>query len=322
MSQAPANASAGPLQNGSLRLFRLFGVNVFVHWSWLFVAAYQINRNREHAGGAHPLLLSIAEYLTLFLIVLTHEYGHALACKSVGGIAERIVLWPLGGLAFVQPPERPGALLWSIAAGPLVNVVLLPLTIGPAIAAGVFTAHDSLASNFLFELALINIILLVFNMLPIYPLDGGQILRALLWFVVGRSVSLIVAAALGLIGAVALAILALVVGQVWLGIMVVFMGLQSFAALRAGIAIHKLESLPRHTHTACPACGNHPLAGPFWACACGARFDTFATGHRCPSCNAAFADTACPFCRTSSPATRWYGPGGFPVAASGNEEVI
>lgn len=310
------------IQNGSLRLFRLFGVNVFVHWSWIFVAAYQINRSRQNPRGGDSLLLSIAEYLTLFAIVLLHEYGHALACKSVGGIAERIVLWPLGGLAFVRPPERPGALLWSIAAGPLVNVVLLPLTIAPAIAAGVFTAHDSFATNFLFELALANIILLVFNMLPIYPLDGGQILRALLWFLVGRSVSLIIAAALGLIGSAALAILALFTGQIFLGVIVIFMGLQCFAALRAGIAIHKLESLPRHTHAACPSCGNHPLAGPFWTCSCGARFDTFATRQRCPNCNASFDNTSCPFCRTSSPATRWYGPAGLPVAASGKEEVI
>lgn len=71
---------------------------------------------------------NIAEYLALFGIVLLHEFGHALACRQVGGKAERVVLWPLGGIALVQPPPRPGALLWSIAAGPLVNLVLVPLT--------------------------------------------------------------------------------------------------------------------------------------------------------------------------------------------------
>ena len=70
---------------------------------------------------------NIIEYLSLFLIVMLHEFGHALACRQVGGEANRIVLWPLGGVAYVDPPPRPGATLWSIAAGPLVNVALLPI---------------------------------------------------------------------------------------------------------------------------------------------------------------------------------------------------
>ena len=65
--------------------------------------------------------------LALFLIVLIHEFGHQLACRSVGGQTHDIVLWPLGGVAYVSPPQRPGAQLWSIAAGPLVNVVLIPV---------------------------------------------------------------------------------------------------------------------------------------------------------------------------------------------------
>ena len=56
-----------------------------------------------------------------------HEFGHALACRQVGGSANQIILWPLGGVAYVNPPQRPGATLWSIAAGPLVNVALLPV---------------------------------------------------------------------------------------------------------------------------------------------------------------------------------------------------
>jgi Zn-dependent protease len=67
------------------------------------------------------------EYLALFSIVLMHEFGHALACRQVGGTADQILLWPFGGVAYVNPPQRPGAMLWSIAAGPLVNVALFPL---------------------------------------------------------------------------------------------------------------------------------------------------------------------------------------------------
>src|ERR1700722_18982133 len=111
-------------RQGSIHLFRAAGVDVFLHWSWFLVAAYEIG-NRK--GSYSSVGWNIAEYLALFLIVLLHEYGHALACRQVGGTANQIVLWPLGGVAYVDPPPRPGATLWSIAAGPLVNVALVPI---------------------------------------------------------------------------------------------------------------------------------------------------------------------------------------------------
>src|SRR3954469_21933360 len=112
---------------GAIRLFRLWGIDVFLHWSWIIIAVIEIQHRR---GEYSSIFWNILEYVSLFGIVLMHEFGHALACKSVGGIANQIVLWPLGGIAFVQPPQRPGAYLWSIAAGPLVNVILVPLLIG------------------------------------------------------------------------------------------------------------------------------------------------------------------------------------------------
>src|SRR6266496_5252369 len=113
-----------PTQNGSIRLFRFAGIDLFLHWSWFVVAAYEINgRGRSYSS----ITWNVVEYLGLFLIVMVHEFGHALACRQVGGNANRIVLWPLGGVAYVDPPSRPGATLWSIAAGPLVNVVLFPV---------------------------------------------------------------------------------------------------------------------------------------------------------------------------------------------------
>src|ERR1051326_8279036 len=112
------------LQQGSIRLFRLSGIDVFLHWSWFLVGVYEVN---ARAGHYSSITWNVAEYLALFAIVLTHEFGHALACRQVGGIANRIMLWPFGGVAYVDPPQRPGATLWSIAAGPLVNVALLPI---------------------------------------------------------------------------------------------------------------------------------------------------------------------------------------------------
>src|SRR5258708_3733008 len=109
---------------GSIRLFRFSGIDVFLHWSWFAIAAIEIQNRR---GSYSSVTWNVLEYLALFLIVTIHEFGHALACRQVGGRADRIVLWPLGGVAYVDPPPRPGATLWSIAAGPLVNVALFPI---------------------------------------------------------------------------------------------------------------------------------------------------------------------------------------------------
>jgi Zn-dependent protease len=91
---------------GSMRLFQMQGISVYVHWSWLLVAVLELQfRTNFYASQ----VWNIAEYLSLFAIVLLHEFGHALACRQVGGRANEIVLWPLGGVAFVMPPARPGA---------------------------------------------------------------------------------------------------------------------------------------------------------------------------------------------------------------------
>ena len=113
-----------PTRNGSIHLFRFHGIDVYLHWSWFLVAVYMISY-RVHQYSS--FIWGIMEYVTLFCIVLMHEFGHSLACRSVGGRADQIVLWPLGGVAYVDPPQRAGATLWSIAAGPLVNVCLFPV---------------------------------------------------------------------------------------------------------------------------------------------------------------------------------------------------
>src|SRR6266567_6156780 len=186
---------------GSIRLFRFSGINVFLHWSWFVVAAIEIQNRR---GSYSSVTWNVLEYLALFLIVTIHEFGHALACRQVGGRADRIVLWPLGGVAYVDPPPRPGATLWSIAAGPLVNVALVPTLTGLGYlsrhmgwSAAMPNAHALLRAVWF-----INLSLLIFNMLPIYPLDGGQILRSLLWFVLGRTRSLMVTTFIGFAGVV------------------------------------------------------------------------------------------------------------------------
>src|SRR5437879_1985570 len=155
-----------PTRQGSFRLFRITGIEVFLHWSWFVVAVYAINsRTKEYSS----LTWNVLEYLALFVIVLLHEFGHALACRQVGGQADQIVLWPLGGVAYVSPPQRPGATLWSIAAGPLVNVALAPiLTVLLLLArsAGWQDANPADPYHFLRAVWLMNLGLLLFHLLP------------------------------------------------------------------------------------------------------------------------------------------------------------
>jgi len=216
------------MQSGSFRLFQIAGITVFLHFSWFIVAAYQVTTMR---GRYQSPVFALYEYMALFTLVLMHEFGHALACRQVGGHAEQIVLWPLGGIAFVSPPPRAGAMLWSIAAGPLVNVALAPVLELLLFFAGQsgwrYLAPDTLA--LIYYIRTINLLLLVFNLLPVYPLDGGQILRALLWFPLGRTRSLQIASVIGLLGGAAFALYAFSIGSMWIGIMAFFLLSQAWA---------------------------------------------------------------------------------------------
>jgi Zn-dependent protease len=302
-----------PTRRGSIRIFRLLGVDVYLHWSWVLIAIFRIEffHFREYSSPVWYLI----EYLGLFGIVLMHEFGHALACRQVGGQANQIVLWPLGGVAYVSPPQRPGAMLWSIAAGPLVNVALFPVF-------SVFWYCSHLlgwpvnhqdAYQFLETIWQINLVLLVFNMFPVFPLDGGQILRSLLWFLFGRANSLMIASVVGFIGVagaglfVALVFLSGDMGSgVWLGALDLFVALNCWVGVQQARALLRLEKAPRRPEFRCPVCRETPPVGEFWGCSrCRKHFDTFLTGGFCPHCNAEYAVTACPFCFSVRPFADW-----------------
>lgn len=317
------------LKNGSLRLFRAFGIDVYLHWSWaiaaFFLLYYRIYYPPEGAKPYGSNLWIVLEYLTLFAIVLLHEFGHALACRQVGGTADTILLWPLGGVAFVQPPPRPGAFLWSLAAGPLVNVVLLPITVALYLVSG-SQGWDASAPDlhrFLEMVAAMNFLLLFFNLLPIYPLDGGQILQSLLWFVLDRPTSLMIASALGFVGGLGLGGLFLLLGllagtgSVGLGLSIAIAGfvtLRSLAVFQQSRLLMAMQNAPRRDELACPSCNASPPAGDFWTCeGCRARYDLFAEQGFCPECSTYRDATACPDCYQSSRVRDWWVPDVLPA---------
>ena len=294
-----------PTRQGSIRLFRFAGIDLYLHWSWFLVAFYGISRRAvNYSSMAWP----VPEYLSLFAIVLLHEFGHALACRSVGGQANQIVLWPLGGVAYVSPPVRPGAVLWSIAAGPLVNVVLLPI-LGAVWALGTAAGWGATIPNaytFIQTVFIINCVLLGFNLLPVYPLDGGQILQALLWFMFGRARSLMITVVIGFIGGACLILAAIRVQDLWFGILCVFILINCWGGLRQARVLARVAKLPRRAGFACPSCKQAPIVGPIWRCEkCLQPFDIFESRAGCPHCGAQYAVTRCPECGRAFPLAEW-----------------
>ncbi len=191
------------------------------------------------------------------------------------------------------------------------NVALLPVLSGLGVlsrslgwAAAMPNAHALLRAVWF-----INVGLLIFNLLPIYPLDGGQILRSLLWYVLGRARSLMVATIVGFLGAAGFIILALWIHSVWFGVLAAFMLMNCWSGLKQSQALSRLAKLPRRDGFACPRCGAGPPLGAFWKCGqCGQPFDTFQTGAVCPHCGSQFAVTSCLDCGGVRPMSEWIAP--------------
>lgn len=226
---------------GALRLFEVFGITVYLHYLWFLLLAYVLV-SKTGVGVYEHSFWHLAEILSLFGIVLFHEFGHALACRSVGGEAKTILLWPLGGIAFVQPPMRPGAWLWSLAAGPLMNVLLLPVTFGALYLIHLPTVQvPQDVGQYVLSVTIMNVVILGFNLLPIYPLDGGQMLHAILWFFIGFAKALRVVAILGIIAAVILAVLFYRVGNYYGLLIAAFIGWQSVRGYRLAQQVSRSE---------------------------------------------------------------------------------
>jgi len=182
-------------RQGSFKLLRIAGIDVFVHWSWFFVAVFEIN---ARSGRYSSIAWNVLEYLALFLIVTAHEFGHALASRQVGGKAEhcavaswRRIVTSLRHLGLAQhfgvsPPGH-----WSTLRCSRYSSCF---GASPAYRDGLCHRRIYIISLGLFSSSISR------SMLPIYPLDGGQILRSLLWFVIGRARSLTVTTISGFVG--------------------------------------------------------------------------------------------------------------------------
>jgi len=152
----------------------------------------------------------------------------------------------------------------------------------------------------------INVSILGFNMLPIYPLDGGQILRSLLWFVVGRGRSLMAATLVGFVGVAGFLIVAVWFRSIWLGAVAVFLVMNCWSGLKHARELLRIAKCPRRPGFACPSCRTAPPLGAFWQCGkCAQAFDTFASGAVCPHCGIQFVRTGCLDCGEQHPISAW-----------------
>jgi Zn-dependent protease/CBS domain-containing protein len=164
----------------SLPIFRIAGIQLRIHLTFLLLIAW-LAFGYYAEGGSPAAASRVIFILLLFVCVVLHEFGHAFAAKAFGINTPDITLLPIGGVARLQRmPEEPVQELIIAVAGPMVNVV---------IALGLFIAGGSQAfvnastvegGGFIAQLMTINILLVLFNLLPAFPMDGGRVLRALL----------------------------------------------------------------------------------------------------------------------------------------------
>ena len=155
------------------------------------------------------------------------------------------------------------------------------------------------------SILIINVALLAFNILPIYPLDGGQ-MRAFLWFFLGRARSLMVATVLGFIGVAGLIFFAVRSGSLWIGVLSIFILMNCWGGLKQALALLKLAKLPRRRAMPARGAGQRlPLAASVTCNQCRTIFDTFGTHATCPHCAATFPVTVCVDCHKPNPINDW-----------------
>jgi Zn-dependent protease len=201
---------------GSIQLARVFGIRIGADYSWflvLFLIIWSLTGYYEEvAPGSNAFLLAVVSALLFFLSILLHELGHAWVALRNGIPIEGIDLWLFGGVAKLgRDADSPGVEFRIAAAGPLVTVLIAALCF--ALSMSVSNGSDALNSAQFDEdvrgattavlgyLTSINVLLLVFNLIPAFPLDGGRIARAIAWKLTGdRNRATRFAARLGRVG--------------------------------------------------------------------------------------------------------------------------
>jgi Zn-dependent protease/CBS domain-containing protein len=215
---------------GSFRIGRAFDIDVKVHWTFLLLLAFFGFAAYQNSGSLASALVTVGIIVALFVCVLLHEYGHSIVAQRLGIEIADITLLPIGGLARLKSlPEKPWDEVKIAIAGPLVNVVLAPIFFGIALLLGgsLTTPPDILggvqsAGQVFVYLGFINVALVVFNLIPAFPMDGGRVLRGLLATRLGPVRATDIASAVGQFFAAAFFLIGLLSGNLLLALVAVF----------------------------------------------------------------------------------------------------
>ena len=247
----------------SLPLYTAWGIRVRIHLVYiLIVIGYLIYSITPEGFGLPYMAIAMAN---LFVLVLLHEYGHCFACRWVGGTADQILMWPLGGLAYCVPPHHWRPSLITTIGGPAVNVLLVPILGGalwiavgvdplifnPFEPKGVVGAIQSPSSLRTYGLIALwwayyaNWLLLAFNiLLPMYPMDGGRIVQEILWARMGYRRATSISATLGLVIAIGLFVFSMIGGSTTLMSIALFGGVTCWIEKRRLAMTGDEEGIP------------------------------------------------------------------------------
>ena len=204
---------------GVLKLGSIAGIKIEVHWTFTLLLIWVVFLDIQRGGNLSSAILNIVFIILLFFCVVLHELGHALTARRYKIATRKITLLPIGGVASLEKmPEKPGQELLVALAGPAVNV-LIALLLLMVVPLRVYLGMDAESleqlistpsvETLLFYLLIANIMLVAFNMIPAFPMDGGRVFRALLAFAMDRTKATEIAASLGQVLAVIFFVLGL-----------------------------------------------------------------------------------------------------------------
>lgn len=213
----------------SLKVARVAGIDVRIHATFLLLLAWVAIVEYRLWGTGRAALVAVLFILAVFATVVMHELGHSLVAARFGVKTREITLWPIGGVSRLERmPEDPKREFWIAIAGPLVSVAVALLLFGlhRLLLVSTYSGDTMMGTvGFVWRLALVNVILAVFNLLPAFPMDGGRVLRALLASrmphpratQIASRVGQVLAIGLGIVGFFWSPILLFIALFVWLG---------------------------------------------------------------------------------------------------------
>jgi Zn-dependent protease len=279
---------------------RAWGVPLSIHWSLILLMAWLLwGRSMEEA------LWALAFFAAVYALVILHELGHVYMTRRRGLAAKEIILWPFGGVAISEALVDWRNELCVSGTGPAVNVILGPVLFLLWYAFGYWRGGE--ISRFLWSVAWMNVYLLLLNILPIWPLDGGKVAFAALRSRLGHTRSRLVSALTGMVCIVAALAFAWYSRDYVLHfLLLILLGINVgqlpwCAAMMANERRHGFLEDAK-----CPHCGSRALAATTGTCEfCGVSCNLLVNEGRCWNCQQEGREITCPYCRQASAVAAW-----------------